>query len=72
MPGSNISSPVKQATRNELKAPAAETHQKASGLLTEAIRDYVTRKRVRPSVLNHRVQSIAKTKRRESAYRLTQ
>ena len=54
-----ISSKVDEATWNELKALAAETHQNVSGLLTEAIRDYVTRKRVRPVVLDHLEQSIS-------------
>jgi predicted transcriptional regulator len=54
-----ISSKVDEAIWNELKALAAETHQNVSGLLTEAIRDYVARKRVRPVVLNHLEQSIA-------------
>jgi predicted transcriptional regulator len=54
-----ISSKVDEDIWNELKALAAETHQNVSGLLTEAIREYVTRKRVRPIVLNHLEQSIA-------------
>ena len=54
-----ISSKVDEDTWNELKALAAETHQNLSGVLTEAIREYVTRKRVRPVVLNHLDQSIA-------------
>jgi predicted transcriptional regulator len=54
-----ISSKVDESTWNELKALAAETHQKVSGLLTEAIREYISRKRVRPVVLNHLKQSIA-------------
>ena len=53
-----ISSKVDESTWNELKELAAETHQNVSGLLTEAIREYVTRKRVRPVVLNHLEQSI--------------
>ena len=53
-----ISSKVDEATWNDLKALAAETHQNVSGLLTEAIREYVTRKRLRPVVLNHLEQSI--------------
>jgi predicted transcriptional regulator len=57
-----ISSKVDEAIWNELKALAAETHQNVSGLLTEAIREYVTRKRVRPIVLNHLEQSIAENK----------
>jgi len=54
-----ISSKVDEATWNELKALAAETHQNVSGVLTEAIRDYIKRKRVRPEVLNHLEHSIA-------------
>jgi len=54
-----ISSKVDEDTWNELKALASETHQNLSGVLTEAIREYVTRKRVRPVVLNHLDQSIA-------------
>ena len=46
-----ISSKVDEGTWNELKALAKETHQNISGLLTEAIRDYVRRKRVRPEML---------------------
>jgi predicted transcriptional regulator len=53
-----ISSKVDEATWNDLKALAAETHQNVSGLLTEAIREYVSRKRVRPVVLQHLEQSI--------------
>jgi hypothetical protein len=45
-------------TYPQLKALAAETHQNVSGLLTEAIRDYVQKKRIRPEVLNHLDQSI--------------
>jgi predicted transcriptional regulator len=41
-----ISSKVGEATYNELKALAAETHQNVSGLLTGAIQEYVARKRV--------------------------
>jgi len=48
-----ISSKVDEDVWNELKALASESHQNVSGLLTEAIRDYVQRRRVRPEVLNH-------------------
>lgn len=48
-----ISSKVDEAVWNELKALARERHQNVSGLLTEAISEYVKRKRVRPEVLNH-------------------
>ena len=48
-----ISSKVDEAVWNELKALARERHQNVSGLLTEAISEYVRRKRIRPEVLNH-------------------
>ena len=48
-----ISSKVDEAVWEELKALARERHQNVSGLLTEAISEYVRRKRVRPEVLNH-------------------
>ena len=48
-----ISSKVDAAVWNELKALSRERHQNVSGLLTEAIREYVQRKRVRPEVLSH-------------------
>jgi predicted transcriptional regulator len=54
-----ISSKVDADTWAELKALASETHQNVSGVLTEAIREYVARKRVRPVVLNNLEQSIA-------------
>ncbi|MGD2172581.1 MAG: hypothetical protein PVI79_10950 [Gammaproteobacteria bacterium] len=48
-----ISSKVDETVWNELKALAKERHQNVSGLLTEAISEYVRRKRVRPEVLTH-------------------
>jgi len=48
-----ISSKVDEIVWNELKALARERHQNVSGLLTEAISEYVKRKRVRPQVLHH-------------------
>ncbi len=54
-----ISSKVDEDIWNELKALAKETHQNVSGLLTEAIRDYLLRKRIRPVVLKHLEDSIA-------------
>ena len=53
MPNIKISSKVDEAVWEELKALAKESHQNVSGLLTEAISEYVSRKRVRPGVLNH-------------------
>lgn len=54
-----ISSKVDEAAWNELKTMAAETHQNLSGLLTEAIREYLQRKRVRPEVIKHLEDSVA-------------
>jgi predicted transcriptional regulator len=54
-----ISSKVDEDIWNELKALAKESHQNVSGLLTEAIRDYLLRKRIRPVVLKHLEDSIA-------------
>lgn len=53
-----ISSKVDEKVWNDLKELADETHQNVSGLLTEAIRDYVQRRRVRPTVLGHLEQSL--------------
>ena len=47
-----ISSKVDEDVWNDLKSLAQESHQNVSGLLTEAIRDYVQRRRVRPEVLS--------------------
>jgi predicted transcriptional regulator len=48
-----ISSKVDEVVWKDLKALAQEQHQNVSGLLTEAIREYIKRKRVRPEVLTH-------------------
>lgn len=48
-----ISSKVEESVWKELKALARETHQSISGVLTEAIREYLGRRRVRPLVLQH-------------------
>jgi predicted transcriptional regulator len=53
-----VSSKVDAAVWNDLRALANETHQNLSGLLTEAIREYVQRRRVRPEVLSHLERSI--------------
>ena len=53
-----VSSKVDEEAWQDLKALAAESHQNISGLLTEAIRDYVRRRRVRPQVLEHLEASI--------------
>ena len=53
-----ISSIVEESAWEELRALAEESHQSVSGVLTEAIRDYVRRRRVRPEVLQHLEESI--------------
>ena len=53
MPNVKISSKVEESVWDELRELAAESHQNISGLLTEAIREYVQRRRVRPDVLRH-------------------
>ena len=56
-----VSSKVEEAVwkeLKELKELAAESHQNVSGLLTEAIRDYVRKRRIRPEVLRHLEDSI--------------
>jgi len=48
-----ISSKVEQEQWRELQELARESHQSISGLLTEAIRDFVRKRRLRPIVLDH-------------------
>ena len=47
-----ISSKVDEVVWKDLKSLAQEQHQNISSLLTEAIREYVQRKRIRPAVLS--------------------
>jgi predicted transcriptional regulator len=54
-----VSSVVDEASWNELKELARESHQNISGLLGEAIREYVQRRRLRPQVAKHLEDSIA-------------
>ena len=58
-----ISSKVDEAAWNELRELARDSHQNISGLLTEAIREYIVRRRVRPIVLKHLEDSIADNER---------
>ena len=58
MPTIKISSVVDERAWEELKAVAAESHQNISGLLSEAIADYVRRRRIRPAVMEHLERSI--------------
>ena len=53
-----ISSKVDPEVWDDLKQLAEETNQSISGVLTEAIQDYVRRHRVRPDVLRHLEDSI--------------
>lgn len=54
-----ISSKVEEDTWNDLKALAEESHRNISGVLTEAIAEYVQRRRVRPEVREAVLSSIA-------------
>jgi predicted transcriptional regulator len=58
-----ISSKVDEAAWNELRELARESHQNISGLLSEAIREYLVRRRVRPVVLKHLEDSISDNER---------
>lgn len=57
-----ISSKVDEAAWEELKQLARESHQNISGVLTDAIRDYVRKRRVRPAVMQHLEDSIRDNK----------
>lgn len=48
-----ISSKVDESSWNNLKELAKESKQSISGVLTEAIDDYLRRHRVRPEVMSH-------------------
>jgi predicted transcriptional regulator len=54
-----ISSRVEAQVREELRMLAKESQQNFSGLLTEAISDYLQRRRVRPAVLEHLSDSMS-------------
>ena len=53
-----ISSKVEEKVWEDLRLLAKESHQNVSGLLTEAIGDYIQRRRVRPAVLDHLADSM--------------
>lgn len=65
-----ISSQVEQAQWEDLQALARESHQSISGLLTEAIADYLRRRRLRPVVLSHLEDSM--TENEELGHRLAE
>jgi predicted transcriptional regulator len=54
-----ISSKVEEKVWEDLRLLAKESHQNVSGLLTEAISDYIQRRRVRPVVLDHLADSMS-------------
>jgi predicted transcriptional regulator len=58
-----ISSKVEGSVWSDLQALAKESHRSISGLLTEAIREYVRRQRVRPVVLDHLENSMDENER---------
>jgi len=58
MPAVKISSKIEEKVWSELKDLAREMHQNVSGLLTEAVREYVERRRVRPGVPRHLERSV--------------
>ena len=53
-----VSSKVDEDAWRALQALAKETHQSISGLLTEAVQDYLRSRAVRPAVLVHLEESI--------------
>lgn len=63
MPAIKISSKVDEQVWEDLRATARETHQSVSGLLTEAIREYLQRRRVRPAVLEQLERSVKENER---------
>lgn len=63
MPSVKMSSKVEESVWEELRALAEETDRTISGLLTEAIREYLSRRRVRPAVRRHLEDSIRENER---------
>ncbi len=59
MPALKFSAKIEASVWEELKGLADESHQSISGLLTEAVREYVQRRRLRPTVIRHLEDSIA-------------
>jgi hypothetical protein len=53
-----ISSKVEQREWEALQALAAESKQSIAGLLSEAVADYVRKRRLRPQVMAHLENSI--------------
>ena len=53
-----ISSQVEEAVWEQLREYAGETHRNIGGMLSEAISEYLVRRRVRPVVLEQLEQSM--------------
>jgi len=53
-----ISTIVDKKVWKEFKELSDETHQSITGLLTEALKDFVRKKRVRPTFIKHMEESI--------------
>ena len=58
-----MSSVVDEDVWEEFKALARESHQSISGLLTDALREYLARKRVRPRVMSELEASMRENRR---------
>jgi predicted transcriptional regulator len=58
MPTVKISSKIEEEIWRDLKSFAGDTHQSVSGLLTEAVREFLERRRVRPVVLEKLKRSL--------------
>ena len=54
-----ISSKVEESVWEDLRRFAKETDRSISGLLTQAIRDYIRRQCVRPEVVTHLERSMS-------------
>lgn len=65
-----ISSKVEQSEWEALQAIASESQQSIAGLLSEAVADYVRKRRLRPAVLAHLEDSM--TENEELGQRLAQ
>lgn len=53
-----ISSKIEESAWKELREHARESDRSVSGVLTEAVKEYLARRRVRPAVLRHLEDSI--------------
>ena len=58
-----ISSKVEQREWEALQAIAYESNQSIAGLLSEAVADYVRKRRLRPEVLSHLEDSISENEK---------